>query len=121
MRWRSIGFRLNTVFIALISAALAAFGWLSFLDSRDRLQTQLASHLRNVEERLATSLAEPMWHLDRESVEQIIQAEIKFPIVRIVVRQPGKELIYALSNSEEPPEPPEEQISRKITVRFTNL
>lgn len=120
MRWRSIGLRLNTVFIALISTALAAFGWLSFIDSKDRFQTQLASHLRNVEERLSTSLTEPMWHMDRESVQQIIQAEIEVPVVRIVVRQAGKDLIYALSDSEAPPEPPQEQITRKFTVRFAN-
>jgi len=61
-----------------------------------------------------------MWHLDRESVQQIIQAEIKSPVVRIVVRQAGKNLIYAVSNSEEAPEPPQEQIVRKFTLRFAN-
>jgi two-component system sensor histidine kinase/response regulator len=97
MRWHSIAWRLNAVFVGLVSLMLIGFGWASYQQSSARLEAQLETDLRNLEERLLISLAEPMWRFDQESLQQNLQAEAKLPVLYIVVRQSKDHSIYALA------------------------
>jgi two-component system sensor histidine kinase/response regulator len=102
MRWHSIAWRLNAVFVGLVSVVLVGFGWASYRDSSARLEARLESDLRNLEERLRISLAEPMWRFDKESLQQNLEAEIKPPVVRIVVRQKKDNSLYAQAAADDP-------------------
>ncbi|KQP38891.1 response regulator [Pseudorhodoferax sp. Leaf274] len=120
MAWRSISLRLNGAFIALVAIALVAFGWFSYLDNEERLEDRLEMELSNLEDRLATTLAEPMWRFDRDSVQQILEAESKPPVVRIVIRQLKDNTIYAFADYDLDPALEKIKIVRKFPLKFVD-
>jgi two-component system sensor histidine kinase/response regulator len=122
MNWHSIAWRLNAVFVALVSVVLIAFGWGSYQLSSARMQAQLQRDLQNLEERLRINLAEPMWRLDLESLQQNLQAEAKLPVLRIVVRQNKDSSVYAQASSAPDPAVPAsaESSSRHFALTFRN-
>jgi len=93
--WQSIGWRLNAIFVVLVSVVLVGFAWSSYQDSKVRLESRIEADLRNLQERLQISLAEPMWRFDKESLQKNIESEMKSPVTRIVVRQSKDNSVYA--------------------------
>ncbi|WP_326539826.1 response regulator [Pseudorhodoferax sp.] len=120
MRWHSIAWRLNAVFVALVSVVLVGFGWASYRDSSARLEARLETDLHNLEERLRISLAEPMWRFDKESLQQNLEAEIKPPVARIVVRQKKDNSLYAQAAADDPLAEASGQVVRRFPLTFRN-
>ena len=120
MRWQSIGWRLNAVFVAIVSVVLACFSWSSYQDSRARREWSLENDLDNLETRLSINLAEPMWRFDKDLLQQNLEAEIKPPIKSILVRLPKDNSVFAVASSSEGAAEDPYEVQRIFSLIFTN-
>ena len=95
MNRQSIRFRLNVLFALLVSVLLGLFGLRYYMESRTELQARYGASVQAIRARLEVTLAGPMWKLDKENLDFILEAEIKPPVVGITVRDDVAAPVYA--------------------------
>ncbi len=84
--WQSsIGFRLNLLFVLIVTLLLTVSGMVSYFNTRHVLEEQYQEIQQRLRERLKISLPPPIWDLDTRKIEQNIEAEIKSPVRGIEV------------------------------------
>ncbi|EEG07069.1 sensor histidine kinase [Pseudogulbenkiania ferrooxidans] len=91
----SIGFRLNLLFVLLVTAVLSVSGWLTYLNTRQQLEQQYSEARRAVQQRLRTNLPLPIWNLDTALLQQNLTAELTSPVERIAVYEENGKLLLA--------------------------
>ncbi|MDP3813885.1 sensor histidine kinase [Pseudomonas sp.] len=92
---RSIGFRLNVLFVLLVTLLLAGSGAWAYW----RLDTQLNQDYRqarsNLQQRLQINLVNPVWNLDSLTLAENLSAELQSPVLGIAVYLDSGELMGA--------------------------
>lgn len=91
----SIGFRLNLLFVLLVTTVLSVSGFLTYLNTRQQLEGQYAEAHHAVQERIRTNLPLPIWNLDMALLQQNLKAELTSPVQRIAVYEPSGKLLTA--------------------------
>ncbi|MFC5300855.1 ATP-binding protein [Azospira restricta] len=81
---RSLQFRLSMLFVALTTATLAAFGLLGQVRLTAELGENFAAMQQATVRRLASSLASPLWDVNRDAVGNILEAEMLRPEVAAI-------------------------------------
>lgn len=77
MNFQSLFFRLNVTVVAVVTLMLVLFGVYNYNSTETRLLKQLDSQVQASIERLRTSLANPLWNFDNESINGVILSESK--------------------------------------------
>ncbi|MBI3146354.1 MAG: HAMP domain-containing histidine kinase, partial [Pseudogulbenkiania sp.] len=91
----SIGFRLNILFVLLVTAVLSLSGVLTYLSTRRQLEQQYAEARNALQERIRTNLPLPIWNLDTTLLRQNLTAELKPPVLSIAVYEESGKLLAA--------------------------
>ncbi|WP_024302037.1 sensor histidine kinase [Pseudogulbenkiania sp. MAI-1] len=91
----SIGFRLNLLFVFLVTAVLSVSGVLTYLSTRQQLEQQYAEARQAVQQRIRTNLPLPIWNLDLALLQQNLMAELIPPVTRIAVYEDSGKLLAA--------------------------
>ncbi|MFZ6863959.1 sensor histidine kinase [Undibacterium sp. Ji67W] len=73
----SLRFRLISLFIFVVTATLAIFGFYQYARLSDELEKNFTAHQKEVISRLETSLPSTLWNMDESTAEKIIKAEIQ--------------------------------------------
>lgn len=81
----SIGFRLNALFVVLVTALLGCSGALTYWSLRSQLLEQYQRTRDTVQQRLQINLVNPLWNFDLATLEENLAAELKPPVQGIVV------------------------------------
>ncbi|MGE5492257.1 MAG: hypothetical protein ACM31P_13320, partial [Actinomycetota bacterium] len=81
---RSLQFRLTVIFVAVATATLAAFGIIGQYRLAAELGENFAEMKQATVQRLANSLASPLWDVNRESVDNTLAAEMLRPEVAAI-------------------------------------
>lgn len=81
----SIGFRLNALFVLLVTALLSCSGALAYWSMRSQLLEQFQRTRDSVQQRLQTNLVNPLWNFDIPTLQENLAAEVKPPVLGIAV------------------------------------
>ncbi|WP_137885739.1 sensor histidine kinase [Pseudomonas sp. 2FE] len=81
----SIGFRLNALFVLLLTVLLACSGALAYWSMRAQLLQQYQFTRSAVQQRLQTNLVNPLWNFDTATLQENLSAEVKPPVLGIAV------------------------------------
>ena len=82
---RSISFRLNALFVLLVTGVLALSGTYTYLQTLRELQRTDEQDRLSLQARLSINLQAPVWNLDGNVIAQILGAELKAPVRGILV------------------------------------
>ncbi|HZX29903.1 MAG TPA: hypothetical protein VFF03_01000, partial [Rhodocyclaceae bacterium] len=118
---RSLQFRLSVIFVAVATATLAAFGILGQYRLAAELGENFAEMKQATVQRLASSLASPLWDVNRESVDNTLAAEMLRPeVAAIHVFDVGNRLFAArVRKGEEETQPSgQDEIPPGIAAEF---
>jgi methyl-accepting chemotaxis protein len=100
VRFNSISFRLNLLFVVIVSAVLGVFGTFNYMQIRTQFEASLNEQANVVVKRLRQSLAGAVWNFDAAQVEQIARSEMDQPfVVGVVVTTEGKPVISLARDS----------------------
>ncbi|WPC06056.1 HAMP domain-containing sensor histidine kinase [Pseudomonas benzenivorans] len=108
----SIGFRLNALFVVLVTALLSCSGALAYWSMRSQLLEQYQRDRDSVQQRLQTNLVNPLWNFDTATLQENLAAEVKPPVLGIVVYSEHGELL-ASAGVQEP--------TRRQNARYDHL
>ena len=87
---RSVTAFVGTVLVLATTVVLASFGGINYLGERTRLYAELDSSVTRAADQGAVLLDDPVWNLDRQQIERIIDVEMANPVNdMIVVRSLG--------------------------------
>lgn len=75
-RTQSISFRINAVFLVVVSALLLAFGAFNYHMTRNTLEADLERRVGLVTERLGYSLPAAVWNFDEALIKKVLRAEM---------------------------------------------
>jgi len=89
----SIGFRLNALFVLLVTALLACSGAFAYWSMRAELLQQYQATRSAVQQRLQSNLVNPLWSLDIPTLQANLAAEVKPPVLGISVFEASGELM----------------------------
>ena len=100
---RSINFRLNALFVLLTTAVLALTGTYTYLQTLHQLHAADQQSMEALKARLSINLQVPVWNLDDNVLRQILNAELKSPVRRILVADAdGRTIAVAGARAETP-------------------
>ncbi|UTW09070.1 sensor histidine kinase [Pseudomonas benzenivorans] len=92
----SIGFRLNALFVVLVTLLLSCSGALAYWSMRSQLLEQYQRSRDSVQQRLQTNLVNPLWNFDTATLQENLVAEVKPPVLGIVVTSEYGELLASV-------------------------
>ncbi len=76
MKTSSIKFRLNFLFVLIISLLLLAFGAVNYVRTKAALEASDNQQVQATLARLAVALPSPLWNLDKAQIEQTLASEM---------------------------------------------
>lgn len=115
----SIGFRLNLLFVLLVTAVLSVSGVLTYLSTRRQLEQQYAEARTAVQQRIRTNLPLPIWNLDLALLQQNLMAELIPPVQRIAVYEDSGKLL-ADSGATSAEQPASEHLDVPLSLQQFN-
>lgn len=92
---RSISFRLNALFVLIVTVLLLISGGMNYLQARKELNTNLESQVKAAEGRLQANLSLPLWNADKPVMLDMLKAELGSSYVSAIgVRTPKDWTIF---------------------------
>ncbi|QLC73942.1 HAMP domain-containing histidine kinase [Pseudomonas sp. LPB0260] len=92
----SIAFRLNALFVVLVTLLLGCSGALAYWSMRSQLLEQYQRTRDSVQQRLQTNLVNPLWNFDTTTLQENLAAELKPPVLGILVQSEHGEQVAAV-------------------------
>lgn len=88
---KSISFKLNVLFIVIVTLVLTGFGSFNYLSVRSELEAALTEDINQSLSRLGQSLPGAVWNFDLHQVDQIARAEMgKTAVLGVLIVTDGK-------------------------------
>ena len=89
MKTSSIKFRLNVLFVVIISVLLLAFGAINYVKTQGKLEAAMAQQVDATLGRLSASLPGAILNFDKSQLEQVLNAEMcaTFIFVSIIKKE----------------------------------
>jgi methyl-accepting chemotaxis protein len=84
MNRHSINFRLNTLFLLIVSVVLLGFGVLNYVRTKHSLEEALNRQVDSVLSRLGGSLPEAVWNFDKKQILKIEQSEMSSGFIEAI-------------------------------------
>jgi len=98
----SIGFRLNILFVLLVTVLLACSGGLAYWSMRSQLLEQYRLTRAAVQQRLQSNLVNPLWNLDLPTLRENLAAEVMPPVLGIAIAEASGEPMTSVGTLPEP-------------------
>ena len=89
----SIGFRLNALFVILVTALLAGSGAWAYWRLDAQLNQDFQRSRQALQQRLQINLITPLWNMDRQTLSENLVAEVQGPVLGIAVYLDTGELL----------------------------
>jgi methyl-accepting chemotaxis protein len=80
----SISFRLNTLFLLVVSVVLLGFGVFNYSRTKQALEDSLNRQVDSVLSRLGGSLPEAVWNFDKKQIQKIEQSEMSAGFIEAI-------------------------------------
>jgi len=90
---RSIRYRLNALFVFIVTALLFVFCGMNFAHATNDRRAQMDRQVDAALGRLATSLPNALWNYEKSQVEQILRSEMSAPFVVGVLVTSGEKVL----------------------------
>jgi methyl-accepting chemotaxis protein len=88
---KSISFKLNIIFVVIITLMLLVFGGVNYARAKSELESSLKKQVDAALMRLSTSLPNALWNYDKGQVEQVLISELSANFVLgVLVENNGK-------------------------------
>lgn len=100
----SLSAQLNTMFVVLVTVMLLLSGLLNYARTRSQLLSGYEHDGQDLEARLRISLVTPVWNLDLGLVDQILDAELKPPVIGLAVYDENDHLLAHRGHLESSPD-----------------
>jgi methyl-accepting chemotaxis protein len=125
MNTKSISFRLNILFVILVTTLLIISGAVHYVKSKNEREGSIEQQTELSLGRLGTSLPNPLWNYDKAQVEQVLRAEMSAGFLQgITIVNDNKPVGGLLRNSDgklQTTEAPPKQFDRKISRKLSFL
>ena len=106
MKTSSIKFRLNVLFVVIISALLLAFGAINYVKTKGKLQASMQQQVEATLGRLSASLPGSIWNFDKNQIEQGLRSEMGATFISGILIKNGDKLVgLSLIHISEPTRP----------------
>jgi methyl-accepting chemotaxis protein len=93
MNTSSVRFRLNALFVVIVSCLLLAFGAINYFRAKGQLEASMDRQIDAALVRMSASLPTTLWNFDKAQIEQNLAAEMSAPfVVGILIRSGDKVL-----------------------------
>ncbi len=93
MKINSIGFRLNLLFLVVVSSLLLGFGLYNYTLTRSEREAGLERQVASSLQRMSTSLPNAIWNFDDVQTAQILQAEMSASFITHIFAVKGDKLL----------------------------
>ncbi|MBK7004050.1 MAG: HAMP domain-containing protein [Burkholderiales bacterium] len=93
MKTSSIKFRLNVLFVVIISALLLAFGAINYVKTKGKLQASMQQQVEATLGRLSASLPGSIWNFDKNQIEQGLRSEMGATFISGILIKNGDKLV----------------------------
>jgi methyl-accepting chemotaxis protein len=101
---QSISFRLNLLFVVIVTALLTVSGGINYLQARKDLNANLESQVKAAEVRLQSNLSLPLWNADKPVMVGMLKAELGAGYVSsIAIRTPKEWTIFVARDKDGKP------------------
>ncbi|WP_269530963.1 methyl-accepting chemotaxis protein [Chitinimonas sp. BJYL2] len=98
---KSISWRLNLIFVLVISLVLLALGAYNYLSTKQRLEQGLKEQADALAVRLQLSLPAAIWNFDKNQIGQVLEAEMVSRTFNGIRLRNGKDSIAGLMRGED--------------------
>lgn len=95
MKMTSIKFRLNVLFVLIISTLLLAFGAINYVKTKDALEASADRQIQATLVRLAASLPNSLWNFDKAQIEQNLASEMSATFITGITITNGEKMLGA--------------------------
>ena len=93
MKTSSIKFRLNVLFVVIISVLLLAFGAINYVKAKGKLEASMVQQVDATLVRLSASLPGSIWNFDKNQIDQGLYAEMGAPFISGILIKNGDKLV----------------------------
>ncbi len=81
MNTKSISFRLNALFVLIVTSLLLVFSAINYFKAKAAGEDGIRRQIKSTLDRLSTNLPNPLWNYDKTQVEQVLTAEMAAPFM----------------------------------------
>ena len=93
MKTSSIKFRLNVLFVVIISVLLLAFGAINYVKAKGKLQASMGQQVDATLGRLSASLPGSIWNFDKTQIDQGLQSEMGASFISGILIKNGDKVV----------------------------
>lgn len=93
MKTSSIKFRLNVLFVLIVSGLLLAFGAINYSKTKSKLEESVAHQVDATLVRLSSNLPGAIWNLDNGQIDQNLTSEMGASFISAIVIKNGDKVI----------------------------
>ncbi len=93
MKMTSIKFRLNVLFVVIISVLLLAFGAFNYAKTKEAQETSADRQVEATLNRLAASLPNSLWNFDKAQIEQSLASEMSATFIVGITITNGEKML----------------------------
>jgi hypothetical protein len=126
MKTSSIKFRLNVLFVVIISVLLLAFGAINYVTTQGKLEAAMAQQVDATLGRLSASLPGSIWNFDKAQIEQGLNAEMGATFIAGIIIKNGDKLVGgAMRGADGKPaaatQPPASDFSKAVDLTYLDF
>ncbi len=93
MNTNSITFRLNGVFLVIVTTLFLCVGLFNYYKIKAERETAMERQVQGALQRLAISLPNAIWNFDDMQIQQIVQAEMSASFIRAILVLNGQKVV----------------------------
>lgn len=101
MNTSSVRFRLNALFVLIVSSLLLVFGAINYGRTKSQLEASMDRQVDASLARMASSLPSTIWNFDQAQIAQNLAAEMSAPFVDGILVQNGDKVVSGMARSAE--------------------
>ena len=93
MKTSSIKFRLNVLFVVIISTLLLCFGAINYVKAKGKLEASMVQQVDATLGRLSVSLPGSIWNFDKTQIDQVLTSEMGATFISAIIIKNGDKVL----------------------------
>ena len=93
MKTSSIKFRLNVLFVVIVSALLLVFGAINYVKAKGKLEASMVHQVDATLGRLSASLPGSIWNFDKNQIDQGLNSEMGATFISGIIIKNGDKVV----------------------------
>jgi len=121
----SIKFRLNALFVLIVSVLLVAFGAINYIKTKGKLEASVAHQVDATLGRLGTSLPGSIWNFDKLQIDQGLSAEMAATFISGIIINNGNKIVGGSARGTDgklisATQPPESDFTKSVELSYVD-